>query len=136
MSALTPRLALYFGLDIVEHLALQNGRLLGHQAGHFFKVADITRDPLPRADAILSRNVLTHLSNAQVHAALRNFAASGARFLIASAHDGVVQNQETQTGVWRPLDLTRAPFHLPPPVRRIEDGKGRWLAVYPLQAHE
>jgi hypothetical protein len=135
MSALTPRLALYFGLDIVEHLALQNSRLLGHRAGHFFKVADITQDPLPRADAILSRNVLTHLSNAQVHAALRNFAASGARFLIASAHDGVVQNQEMQTGVWRPLDLTQAPFHLPPPLQRIEDGKGRWLAVYPLHAH-
>lgn len=132
VSDLTCRLDWYFGLDIVEHLAVQNSRILGHRPGHFFKILDIARDPLPRSDAILCRNVLSHLANSEIVAALRNFSKSGATWLLATMHDGVGQNQDTQTGVWRPVDLTKAPFQLPAPARQIEDGKGRWLGVWPV----
>ena len=133
IAGLSENLDLYFGLDVVEHLALQNTRMLGQRAGHFFKAADITRDPLPRADAILCRNVLSHLSNAEILAALDNFAKSGVPWLIVTTHDGVASNQDTPTGVWRPVDLAQAPFSLPVPATRIEDGGGRWLAAYRLQ---
>ncbi len=133
ISDLTADLDLYFGLDVVEHLTRQNDRMLGHRARHFFKTADIARDPLPKADVILCRNVLSHLSNAEISAALDNFFKSGATWLVATTHDEVVENQDTKTGVWRPIDLTKAPFDLPDPVRRIEDGKSRWLALWPCR---
>jgi hypothetical protein len=63
---------------------------------------------------------------------LRQFARSGATWLLATTHDGVVQNQDTATGVWRPLDLSAAPFSLPVPQHRIADGQGRWLGVWRL----
>lgn len=136
MADLVPQLDLYFGLDIVEPLLTQNNRLLGGRPGVFFKVADISHDALPKADAILCRNVLSHLTNSDIVAALNNFAKSGATWLIATTHDGVSQNQDTQTGVWRHVDLTKVPFNLQPPVRSIEDGKGRWLGVWRVSPAE
>lgn len=133
IAGLSERLDSYYGLDVVEHLVLQNGRMFGHRAGHFFKAVDITRDPLPKADAILCRNVLTHLTNAEILAALNNFGKNGVSWLIVTTHDGVAQNQDTQTGVWRPVDLTQAPFSLPVAATRIEDGTNRALAVYRVQ---
>lgn len=132
LADLSAFLAAYYGVDIVERLAVQNSRILGHRPGHFFKTLDIARDALPKADAILCRNVLSHLSSADIAAALSQFAKSGATWLIATTHDGIANNKDTAAGVWRPLDLAAAPFNLPAPKHRIPDGQGRWLGVWRL----
>lgn len=132
LADLSASLELYLGVDIVERLALQNSRIFGHRPGHFFKTLDIARDVLPRADAILCRNVLSHLPNADIAAALSQFAKSGATWLLVTTHEGITHNQDAACGAWRPVDLTAAPFGLPPPEQRIADGQGRWLGVWRL----
>ncbi len=129
ITAATGMLDSYSGVDIVEALVTQNMRLFGQRRGHFFTTADITRDPLPRVDAVLCRHVLTHLPTAEIQRALKNFAACGARWLIATTYESA-DNTETKPGHWRRLDLERAPFCLPAPVQYLADGNGCRLGVW------
>jgi len=77
------RLALdvdYTGIDIVPALIvdLQRRAVAGELRGRYLR-ADITRDPLPRADAVLCRDALVHLSFAHIARAIDNLRRSGAR---------------------------------------------------------
>lgn len=129
---LTLNLEFYIGLDVVEALTQQNNRLLGHRKNHFFKTTDIVEGPLPRGDAILCRNVLTHLALPQAQSALRAMVLSGATWLIATTHDDASENLDKPTGTWRPLNLCQAPFGLPLPSYRIADGAHKWLGAWAL----
>ncbi len=61
----------YIGIDVVEPLIKRNQQEFGNQ--HIsFKCLDVTRDELPKADLILIREVLQHLSNQQISAILAN----------------------------------------------------------------
>lgn len=72
----------YIGVDIVPALI---ARLQAERAGSGeYAVADITSDPLPRADAILCRDCLVHLSFANIERAVDNFRRSGARWLVTT----------------------------------------------------
>lgn len=82
-----------------------------------FVNADIVTAPLPKADIILCRDVLVHLSNAECLAALANFMRSGSRYLLATSFQGVT-NTDIVTGRWRLQNLEAAPFNLPGPVKR------------------
>jgi glycosyltransferase involved in cell wall biosynthesis len=103
----------YFGADIVPELVNDQGPNLS--------LADITCDPLPKADLILCRDGLVHLSFENVKRAVQNFAASGATWLLTTtfpAHD----NSEIQDGDWRPLNFTKVPFGWGPPQETIVEG--------------
>ncbi|RIX41252.1 MAG: hypothetical protein D3M94_20710 [Rhodocyclales bacterium GT-UBC] len=129
----TQALTYYFGIDLVADMIDNNQTLHGWRKGHFFSVADICRDPLPRAEAILCRHVLTHQPNEEIVAALRNFVASGAVWLICNGYE-VADNADTQLGFWRPIDLTRHPFALPEPEMKVRDGAGAWLGAWSIEA--
>ena len=129
---LTLDLDLYLGFDIVPELIRQNRILYGQRKNHFFNVADICCDLLPGGDAILCRNILTHLPNPAVQQALRQFQRSGARYLLATTFPGR-PNREIATGEWRPVDLTAPPFSLPPPRLLLPDGEqGSRIGVWKL----
>ena len=133
LAELSASLDMYLGVDVVEHLAIQNTRILGHRAGHFFKTLDITRDALPKTNAILCRHVFSYLSNADIDAAIGQFAKSGTTWLIASTDENIAQNPDAATGTQRPVNLTAAPFHLPEPMHRIHDGQDQWLGIWRLE---
>ena len=64
-SRLTPHCRSYVGVDVVPELVqrLQDR----HRSERVrFEVADITRDPLPRGDVCLIRQVFQHLSNQEI----------------------------------------------------------------------
>jgi SAM-dependent methyltransferase len=105
----------YIGIDIVAELIASNRRQLGSARGFEFAVADLTADPLPRADLILCRDCWIHLSYLYIQRALQNFRASGATWLLTTHYPGLGANQDILSGQWRPLDLEAAPFSLPPP---------------------
>jgi hypothetical protein len=69
----------YVGIDIVPPLIerLQARAGAGEINGEYC-LADITRDALPRCDAILCRDGLVHLSFANIERAVANFRLSGA----------------------------------------------------------
>jgi hypothetical protein len=133
-QAISAQFELYLGLDVVPGLIAETDQRFGSRRGHFFAVRDVALDDLPRADAILCRDVLTHLSNEQALAALGHFWVSGSRFLFATTQRGA-DNHDIPTGDWRPLDLTREPFDLPQPMLTIdENGDGtKLLGVWALK---
>src|SRR5262249_41327134 len=105
----------YVGVDIVPELVEQNVRQYADRK-HAFALADFTRAALPRMDVILCRDCLVHFAFADIRAALRNFARSGARWLLTTTFiDPQRENTDIETGGWRPLNLQRPPFNFPAP---------------------
>jgi SAM-dependent methyltransferase len=115
----------YVGVDIVPAMIEANRARFG-TTGRRFEVADLVRDPLPRADAILCRECLVHLALADAMAALANFRRTGARWLIATTFPATETNGEVATGWWRPLNLERPPFALPPAARLVSERLPEW----------
>ena len=123
----------YIGADVVPDLIARNRSLYGG-AGRTFVVLDVTRDRLPRADAILCRDCLIHLSFGRIHAAVANFKKSGARHLLCTTHTTVRENTDCPDGGWRSVNLELPPFHFPPPLKLlVEDAElGKCLGVWRL----
>ncbi|MGL9616844.1 class I SAM-dependent methyltransferase [Bradyrhizobium sp. U531] len=121
----------YTGVDIVPSLIAANTKRVadGELAGCFL-VADLTRDRLPRADLILCRDCLVHLSFQNIARAIAGFRESGAQFLLATTFPEFEGNRDCEDGDWRALNMTRAPFGWPAPRdlidERCEEGDGGW----------
>lgn len=120
----------YIGLDIVPELVERNRRSYASSTREF-RVADIAKDLLPPADAILCRDALVHLSTPLAKEAVRNFRRSGATWLLTTTFPATMKNKDIPTGEWRPLNLERAPFSFPKPTRFVDEKclsfqGGRW----------
>jgi len=111
----------YTGVDMVSSLVERCGRVYAG-SGRRFETRNIITDPLPRADAILSRDCLNHLSYEPTFAALGNFRATGATFLLATTYTSRDSNWDIVTGSWRPMNLEVKPFAFPPMLDRIIEG--------------
>jgi len=117
---ITGELDSYVGVDIVPALIKAN-RKRHRRPNHVFRVADIVTEVLPKADAILCRDCLVHLPLNPAMAAVANFKASGATYLISTTFPNVAKNKPSGIGGWRPLNLARPPFNFPEPVRIIRE---------------
>lgn len=113
----------YLGGDIVEAL-IETLKPTFQNADTQFVRFDITRDPFPHADLWICRDCLFHLTFADGLRAMRNFVQSDIPYALLTTHinGDYVENQDGETGGFRPLDLFRAPFNLPEDVvQRIND---------------
>jgi len=110
----------YIGVDLVAGLIDRNSSL--RIAGREFRAGDFTRDALPAADLVLTRDSLVHYDFATALKSLANLRRSGARWLLATTFPDRRDNREIELGGWRPLNLTLPPFNLPQPVRIITEG--------------
>jgi hypothetical protein len=119
----------YIGVDIVPGLIAAN-RAKPQAARSRFMVRDIVCDALPRADLILCRDGLVHLSNAEIFATLANFKRSRARWLLTNTFPAHLDNIDIPTGGWRTLNLQAAPFDFPPPACVIDEKCLGWGGVY------
>jgi hypothetical protein len=121
----------YTGIDIVPSLIEANNARAarGELAGRFL-VADITRDALPRADLVLCRDCLVHLSFQYIARAIARFRQSGAQFLLVTTFPEFEDNCDCEDGDWRALNMTKAPFDWPVPRElideRCDEGDGGW----------
>lgn len=116
----------YTGVDIMTDVIADNQWHHGSPGRRFMR-ADLMRSVLPRADAILCRDLLPHLSYADIMEVLDSFKRSGATYLLTTTFTGPRPNRETAAGAWRTLNLTLPPFNFPEPKRVIvekcsEDG--------------
>ncbi|GAB3444627.1 GlcNAc-transferase family protein [Insolitispirillum peregrinum] len=135
IADLLPDLRLYLGFDIAPEAVSHLMQRFADQTAVFARQADIVSTVLPRCDAILCRDVLTHLPVEAALAALRAFQRSGSRYLIATHHT-TERNQWVTTGGWYPTDLCAAPFSLPEPTLLLPEGltgSSKALGVWPLQ---
>ncbi len=104
----------YIGGDIVPAIIERNRELFGSPRRRFEQV-DLITQPLPRADAVLVRDCLVHLSFRDALGAIANVYSSGATWLITTTFLDRESNRDIPTGGWRPLNLQRAPFNFPTP---------------------
>lgn len=125
----------YVGVDVVPRLIEENRRLHANEFREF-RVADITRDPLPKVDVILCRDCLIHHSLDDALAAVRNFRRSDSRYLLATTHTSVRENIDIQTGSWRSLNLRLPPFDFPEPSRLIteDEESGKRVGLWELKS--
>lgn len=120
----------YIGVDIVPDVIASNMKFAGPSVT--FKVANAISDALPRADAVLCRDMLFHLSFADAKAALRNIAAS-CEWLITTSDAAIWFNSDIDTGDFRKINLRRRPYCFAAPHMTIRDdalSPGRILGVW------
>ena len=119
----------YTGVDVVAPLIERAQDQFGGPDRQFL-CRNIITDPLPRADAIVCRDCLSHLSYAHVFATLKTFRESGATYLLATTYPTRTSNWDIVTGSWRPINLEKRPFNFPPPIDRIVEGSTEYDGEY------
>jgi hypothetical protein len=126
----------YTGLDVVAELIEKNTRLFGSPTRQF-KHANLIDNVIDKVDLIICRDMLAHLTDEQIFKVLRNFKASGSKYLLATtnydAHSNTVIDR---AGDWRKLNLELAPFNFPRPLAIIKEDvpftweQGKHLALW------
>ena len=111
---------LYIGVDVQNDAIAENQQRHGSATRRFVQ-ADLVRDALPQADAILCRDLLVHLSFEDIARVLANFRRTGATYLITTTFPGDRPNVDIPSGSWRTLNLTLPPFNFPEPLRLIDE---------------
>jgi hypothetical protein len=118
LSKLDLRLDSFWGVDVVPELRERN--VQRHSApGREFLTADITRDPLPKADLILCRDCLGHFPTMEICRTLRNFQRSGAQWLLMTTFTRIRPYRDLPVGGWQTVNFQIPPFNLPEPSRLV-----------------
>jgi hypothetical protein len=110
----------YIGGDIVLELVEKN-RVTYQRPGVEFRLVDLLTDTLPRADLVVCRDGLVHLSNADILRAVRNLCNSRSGYVLTTTFPGRKHNDDILTGDWRTLNLEASPFRFPRPLRMINE---------------
>lgn len=118
----------YTGVDILEDMVNALQKNFGDQQKRFI-FADICEDGLPYADLIICRDCFVHFSFDDIFRALQVFKRSGARYLLTTTFTDTQINENIITGDWRTLNLQRAPFYFPAPLRVLQYTKEGQIPV-------
>ncbi|MGI5149926.1 class I SAM-dependent methyltransferase [Plantactinospora sp. CA-294935] len=111
----------YIGADIVADIVDRNNARYADEHRRF-ELLDLSRDRLPRADLVLCRDCLVHLTYDQIRRVLANIKASGAEYVLMTTFVEIDTNADAATGDWRPLNFQLPPFCLPEPLCVIVEG--------------
>lgn len=129
MQHVTLPVTQYTGADIVPDLVAANQQRYGTPHRRFIH-CDLTTDLLPDADLMLCRDCFVHLSFADISRAFQNLRQSHIRYLLTTTFPACEENEDITTGDWRVLNLEHPPFHLPSPLRLLNEqcreGEGRF----------
>lgn len=134
---LSRNLTWYKGLDIVPQLIEQDNKRFATDKISF-EATDLIKRVPPRADLILCRHLLIHLTFEDGLRVLRNFKDSGSKYLMVTNQPHVQRNEEIIfTGSYRPVNLHLSPFNFPQPLWTIDDAQGEQdqsvAAIFELQ---
>ena len=111
----------YIGIDIVDEIIEENKKKYAASDREFVS-RNIIDEKLPRADLIFCRDCLVHLSFEQGIKAIKNFKESGAKYLLTTTFVDREKNIDLGKHIWRTLNLERAPFNFPKPIKVINEG--------------
>ena len=104
----------YLGVDIVPAVIEANKQRF-EKPNIRFAVADIVREELPAADLLLVKDVMQHLSNADIARFARQFGRYRHVLLVNDVDPGslTAEPRDIASGRYRPIDPTRPPHSLP-----------------------
>jgi glycosyltransferase involved in cell wall biosynthesis len=111
----------YVGADIVRGMVAENQRRYSSNERRFVHL-DMLSSDLPRADLVICRDGLVHLSVSDVRKFLHRLIASGSKYLLTTTFTDRGSNAKIQTGQWTPYNLQLPPFNLPDPLELIDEG--------------
>jgi hypothetical protein len=119
MSEISLPIAHYIGSDIVARL-VEIARIRYGRPNREFRTLDLCRDVLPKADLLLCRDCLMHLSEETIFLALANIIRSDIKYLLITTYpEG--RNRSIRVGDWFTINLCAAPYNFPPPLRTVDD---------------
>jgi 2-polyprenyl-3-methyl-5-hydroxy-6-metoxy-1,4-benzoquinol methylase len=132
----------YNALDVSTEIIRINKERYSSLGQVNFRQANACEDALPVADLATIRQVLQHLTNAQIEAILKNVAGAGFKYLLVAEHqpkddklvkpnlDMQSQSTKIRLGFGSGIYLDQPPFSRP--VRQVAqfDGEGGQLTIY------
>lgn len=101
----------YLGLDCVEDLIKNNQRIFG-KININFQSMDCVNERLPKADLLISKDCLQHLSLESIKKIIKQFRNFKYCLITNDIHDKSSLNKNIVNGDYRCVDLTRPPFAL------------------------
>ena len=110
----------YIGADIVERLIHSNQQNHGRH-GVEFRLLDITSGPLPKVDLILCRDLLIHLSDADIWKSLKAIKDSNSKYISLTTYRNLDTNYDITTGALHRINLERPPYNFQIALRYIEE---------------
>lgn len=122
----------YTGADIVTELIERNRQ---RYPGLRFLVLDACKDQLPDAELVLMRDLLVHLSFADIRLVAKNLRACKSTYLACTTYPDVEINRDKLTGNHHRLNLQIAPFSWPTPLLLLDEAEkhGKALGIWRLE---
>jgi hypothetical protein len=121
----------YVGGDIVQPLIESLNSQYSNERTSFIHI-DLVKDGFPKADCMICRDCLFHLSYADTRSLLQNYVDSETSFLLTSTHTNAAHfsNRDLDLDIeaFRLIDLFSTPYNFPnDPLARIDD----WIPPWP-----
>ena len=109
----------YTGVDIVKPIIEQNNKKYGNDKIKFLHM-DAVNEPYGYYDLVIARDILFHLSFADIFKFIANLQESGTHYFLTT-HSGAFENKDITTGDWRELNLFANPLRFHKPVYEFSD---------------
>lgn len=103
--------AKYIGIDVVKSVIEKNTRQFASDQISFIHASGTTYD-LPKADLLICKDVLQHLSNDEIFAFIHQIGKFKHCLITNDIDLNGPNNQDISTGGWRKIDLFSSPFYL------------------------
>lgn len=113
----------YTGLDIVEDLISSNIEKYSDESISFM-VLDATKDPIPKADLVLVRDVMLHYSIEENQKILNNVLSSGCKYFAINFFTREDINIDINIGEAHLINLMRDPYNLSEPIEMFNEFEG------------
>lgn len=110
----------YIGVDVIRQLVKMNSSKYGNEKRSFIHL-NLIEDVLPKADVVFNRDMMIHLSYADIAKMIDRLKQSKCTYFLTSHFPEQSSNRDIQTGDWRPINLEIAPFNFPAPIAIIDE---------------
>jgi hypothetical protein len=104
----------YIGGDVVAPLIESLKSKYETKSVSFLHI-DLIKGSFPKADLMICRDCLPHLSYDDTRSVLKNFVGSGIPYLLATSHrnEGSFANRDIRSGYFRMMDVFSPPYNFP-----------------------
>jgi SAM-dependent methyltransferase len=120
MQAVHFRGTKYMGIDVVPEIVADTAQKYT-TPGRTFVLGDLRTIAVPRADLVLCRDCLVHLSFSDGARVLSNLCRSRSKWLLATTFPSLRENRDIVTGTWRPINLAVAPYAMGAPIELFSE---------------